>query len=163
MPPGERGAHAHQESGDGTSFFGESHASGNLTHARSSRARNAKSVSVRMPRNSKTGMCSAIGTSSTLIPFYSDEYCPHCDNHFVIEAKTPEARLEVEGDDARVNSKYVDQCLFLRRILTILQVPQGRTCCPGQGALPFHPIRYVGPPGLSVHVLDYICGNTVVS
>lgn len=21
----------------------------------------------------------------------SDEYCPHCDNHFVIEAKTPKA------------------------------------------------------------------------
>lgn len=36
----------------------------------------------------------------------SDEYCPHCDNHFVIDAKTPEARLEVEGEDVRVDSRY---------------------------------------------------------
>ncbi|KAL0574318.1 hypothetical protein V5O48_007629 [Marasmius crinis-equi] len=34
----------------------------------------------------------------------SDEYCPHCDNHYVIEAKTPQAVVGVEGDDARVDS-----------------------------------------------------------
>lgn len=37
----------------------------------------------------------------------SDEYCPHCDNHFVIEAKTPQPALEVEGEDARVDSRYL--------------------------------------------------------
>jgi hypothetical protein len=35
----------------------------------------------------------------------SDEYCPHCDNHFIIEAKTPQPALEVEGEDARVDSR----------------------------------------------------------
>ncbi|KAK3047844.1 hypothetical protein LTR09_010819 [Extremus antarcticus] len=37
----------------------------------------------------------------------SDEYCPHCDNHFVIEAKEPKARLEVEGDDVRIDSRML--------------------------------------------------------
>lgn len=35
----------------------------------------------------------------------SDEYCPHCDNHFVIEAVTPKPALEVEGEDARKDSR----------------------------------------------------------
>jgi len=35
----------------------------------------------------------------------SDEYCPHCDNHFVLEAKTPKASLQVEGEDARIDSR----------------------------------------------------------
>ncbi|TIA86793.1 hypothetical protein E3P99_03570 [Wallemia hederae] len=37
----------------------------------------------------------------------SDEYCPHCDNHFVIDAKTPEAALMVEGEDARVDNRMI--------------------------------------------------------
>ncbi|KAK4455992.1 hypothetical protein QBC34DRAFT_388565 [Podospora aff. communis PSN243] len=37
----------------------------------------------------------------------ADEYCPHCDNHFVIEAKTPKAAISVEGDDVRVNSRMI--------------------------------------------------------
>lgn len=37
----------------------------------------------------------------------SDEYCPHCDNHFVIEAKTPKAALSIESDDVRMNSKML--------------------------------------------------------
>ncbi|CRG87482.1 hypothetical protein PISL3812_04500 [Talaromyces islandicus] len=37
----------------------------------------------------------------------SDEYCPHCDNHFVIEAKTPQASLQVEGDDVRMDSRML--------------------------------------------------------
>lgn len=57
----------------------------------------------------------------------SDEYCPNCDNHFVIEvlsmgktlpclrhvltpflqAKEPKARLEVEGDDVRIDSRML--------------------------------------------------------
>jgi hypothetical protein len=52
----------------------------------------------------------------------SDEYCPHCDNHYVsscavagrqfclilvqvVNAKTPKAALTVEGEDARVDSR----------------------------------------------------------
>ncbi|CAG8108952.1 unnamed protein product [Penicillium olsonii] len=37
----------------------------------------------------------------------SDEYCPHCDNHFVIEAVEPQAKLHVEGDDARMDSRML--------------------------------------------------------
>ena len=37
----------------------------------------------------------------------SDEYCPHCDNHFLLEAKEPKARLEVEGDDVRKDSRML--------------------------------------------------------
>ena len=36
-----------------------------------------------------------------------DEYCPHCDNHFVIEAKEPKPALKVEGEDARVDSRML--------------------------------------------------------
>ncbi|GAM83974.1 hypothetical protein ANO11243_019640 [Dothideomycetidae sp. 11243] len=37
----------------------------------------------------------------------SDEFCPHCDNHFVIEAVEPQARLEVEGEDVRKDSRML--------------------------------------------------------
>jgi acetyl-CoA carboxylase beta subunit len=37
----------------------------------------------------------------------ADEYCPHCDNHFVIDAKTPKAAISVEGDDVRVDSRMI--------------------------------------------------------
>jgi hypothetical protein len=37
----------------------------------------------------------------------SDEYCPHCDNHFLLEAVEPKARLEVEGDDVRIDSRML--------------------------------------------------------
>ncbi|KAG2016024.1 CHY zinc finger domain-containing protein [Coprinopsis cinerea AmutBmut pab1-1] len=37
----------------------------------------------------------------------SDEYCPHCDNHYVIEAKTPAPVLGVEGEDARVDARML--------------------------------------------------------
>lgn len=37
----------------------------------------------------------------------SDEYCPHCDNHFVIDAKTPQAALSVESEDVRVDNKML--------------------------------------------------------
>lgn len=37
----------------------------------------------------------------------SDEYCPHCDNHYVLEAKTPQARLEVEGEDVRKDARMI--------------------------------------------------------
>ena len=32
----------------------------------------------------------------------SDEYCPHCDNKYVIDAKTPHMAIGVEADDLRV-------------------------------------------------------------
>jgi hypothetical protein len=34
-----------------------------------------------------------------------DEFCPHCDNHFVLEAIEPEASLGVEGEDIRIDSR----------------------------------------------------------
>ncbi len=37
----------------------------------------------------------------------SDEYCPHCDNHFVLDAKTPKPALKVEGADARVDPRML--------------------------------------------------------
>ncbi|TFK44989.1 CHY zinc finger-domain-containing protein [Crucibulum laeve] len=37
----------------------------------------------------------------------SDEYCPHCDNHYVIDAKTPHAVVGVQGEDARVDARML--------------------------------------------------------
>lgn len=37
----------------------------------------------------------------------SDEYCPHCDNHFVLEAVTPKPALQVEGEDARIDNRML--------------------------------------------------------
>ena len=37
----------------------------------------------------------------------SDEYCPHCDNHFVLDAVTPHARLEVESEDVRKDARML--------------------------------------------------------
>lgn len=37
----------------------------------------------------------------------SDEYCPHCDNHFVLEAKTPAPTLKVEGEDVRIDARML--------------------------------------------------------
>ncbi|KAK7746047.1 hypothetical protein SLS62_009572 [Diatrype stigma] len=37
----------------------------------------------------------------------ADEFCPHCDNHFVLEAAIPKPALTVEGEDARVNNKML--------------------------------------------------------
>ena len=37
----------------------------------------------------------------------SDEYCPHCDNHFVLEAMTPKPALQVEGEDTRVDARML--------------------------------------------------------
>jgi hypothetical protein len=53
-------------------------------------------------------------TDSGLISLLdSDEYCPHCDNHFVIEALEPQAKLHVEGDDARMDNRYVKHFGYL--------------------------------------------------
>ncbi|KAK1925933.1 hypothetical protein DB88DRAFT_509579 [Papiliotrema laurentii] len=37
----------------------------------------------------------------------ADEFCPHCDNHYVIEAKEPKAMVGVEGEDARVDARML--------------------------------------------------------
>jgi len=37
----------------------------------------------------------------------SDEFCPHCDNHYVLDAKTPRAVVGVEGDDVRVDARML--------------------------------------------------------
>ncbi|ORY69473.1 zinc finger protein [Pseudomassariella vexata] len=37
----------------------------------------------------------------------ADEYCPHCDNHFVLEAVVPKPALRVEGEDARVDARML--------------------------------------------------------
>ncbi|KAI0127482.1 zinc finger protein [Xylariales sp. AK1849] len=37
----------------------------------------------------------------------ADEYCPHCDNHFVLEAVIPKPALRVEGEDARVDNRMI--------------------------------------------------------
>ncbi|KAJ7687177.1 hypothetical protein B0H17DRAFT_1070775, partial [Mycena rosella] len=37
----------------------------------------------------------------------SDEYCPHCDNHYVLDAKTPQAVVKLEGEDLRVDARCV--------------------------------------------------------
>ncbi|CBF73790.1 CHY zinc finger protein [Aspergillus nidulans FGSC A4] len=57
----------------------------------------------------------------------SDEYCPHCDNHFVIEAVTPKPTLQVEGDDVRINSRYATSAATKRRICADDNVECSRT------------------------------------
>ncbi|KAG9295242.1 hypothetical protein G9A89_000065 [Geosiphon pyriformis] len=37
----------------------------------------------------------------------TDEYCPHCDNHYVIEAKTPQMSIRVEGEDPRKDNRMI--------------------------------------------------------
>jgi len=37
----------------------------------------------------------------------SDEYCPHCDNHYVIEAVEPKPILQFEGEDIRKDSRMI--------------------------------------------------------
>ena len=37
----------------------------------------------------------------------ADEYCPHCDNHYILEAVEPKAALRVEGEDARMDNRML--------------------------------------------------------
>jgi hypothetical protein len=34
-----------------------------------------------------------------------DEYCPHCDNKYIVEAKTPQMAISVEGHDERMGER----------------------------------------------------------
>ncbi|KAF2427576.1 hypothetical protein EJ08DRAFT_353654 [Tothia fuscella] len=55
----------------------------------------------------------------------SDEYCPHCDNHFVIDALTPKPRLEVEGEDVRIDARMLkDERLPEEQPRTIFDVKE---------------------------------------
>ncbi|KAJ3018188.1 hypothetical protein HKX48_003050 [Thoreauomyces humboldtii] len=35
-----------------------------------------------------------------------DEFCPNCDNHYVLVAKTPAMGLAIEGDDPRLEKDF---------------------------------------------------------
>jgi hypothetical protein len=55
----------------------------------------------------------------------SDEYCPHCDNHFVLDALTPKASLNVEGEDARVDNRMIkDERQRQKEMRTIFDVEE---------------------------------------
>ncbi|KAI5304233.1 hypothetical protein KEM56_006710 [Ascosphaera pollenicola] len=55
----------------------------------------------------------------------SDEYCPHCDNHFVIDAITPKPALKVEGEDARIDARMIkDERVKERELRTIFDVEE---------------------------------------
>jgi len=57
----------------------------------------------------------------------SDEYCPHCDNHFVIEALTPKPVLKVEGEDVRKDNRMLKDDRMreeeLRSIFDVKEAP----------------------------------------
>lgn len=36
-----------------------------------------------------------------------DEYCPHCDNHFIVDAKEPELVVGLDADDPRMNGNFI--------------------------------------------------------
>ncbi len=44
---------------------------------------------------------------SLLLTCARDEFCPNCDNHFVIDAVTPKAALKVESNDTRMDSRML--------------------------------------------------------
>ncbi|KAF4121263.1 Zinc Finger Protein [Geosmithia morbida] len=56
----------------------------------------------------------------------SDEYCPHCDNHFIIEAKTPKPLLSIEGEDARKDNRMLkDERVRDKAMKTIFDPTEG--------------------------------------
>ena len=40
-----------------------------------------------------------------MLKLFRDEYCPRCDNHYVVNAVEPKAVLEVKGEDVRIDSR----------------------------------------------------------
>ena len=59
-----------------------------------------------MPRGLKRGQFFLVPLQSYIANgTASDEYCPYCDNHFVVEALTPKPRLEVVGEDVRKDAR----------------------------------------------------------
>jgi len=54
----------------------------------------------------------------------SDEYCPHCDNHYRIDAVTPKAALKVESEDTRMDARMLkDDRIASKPLRTIFNVP----------------------------------------
>jgi len=54
----------------------------------------------------------------------SDEYCPHCDNHYVLEALEPKAALKVESEDTRMDARMLkDDRIKGEPLRTIFNVP----------------------------------------
>ncbi|KAK2748565.1 hypothetical protein FQN57_000700 [Myotisia sp. PD_48] len=54
----------------------------------------------------------------------SDEYCPHCDNHFVIEAAVAKPTLKIEGEDPRKDSRmWKDERVRQEAERSIFDVP----------------------------------------
>jgi len=54
-----------------------------------------------------------------------DEYCPFCDNHFVIDALTPKPVLKVEGEDVRKDARMIkDDRLKEKEQRTIFDVEE---------------------------------------
>jgi len=54
----------------------------------------------------------------------SDEYCPHCDNHYIIDAIMPKAALKVESEDTRIDARMLkDDRIKGEPLRTIFNVP----------------------------------------
>jgi hypothetical protein len=64
----------------------------------------------------------------------SDEYCPHCDNHFLLEAKEPQARLEVEGEDIRKDSRMIRDDRIKRKEAPTVWDDEGEAARLGWGS-----------------------------
>lgn len=79
----------------------------------------------------------------------SDEYCPHCDNHFVLDALTPKAELRVEGEDARKDSRCVWTWVATMLKINLRQNDQGRACASRGGEVHIQRQGCPRPPGLS--------------
>lgn len=47
----------------------------------------------------------------------SDEYCPHCDNKFIIESVTPQGEVRFEVEDPRLDSRCVAVVIISRYVL----------------------------------------------
>jgi hypothetical protein len=67
--------------------------------------KSAKSASARTRASLRRGT-DGLWTHAEDAKQRSDEYCPHCDNHFVLDALTPKASLQVEGEDVRKDARY---------------------------------------------------------
>ena len=57
---------------------------------------------------------------------HSDEYCPHCDNHYVLEAVTPKAALKVESEDVRVDARWVKSRVQWQKLTTTRMLKDDR-------------------------------------
>ncbi|RUS18942.1 hypothetical protein BC937DRAFT_88144 [Endogone sp. FLAS-F59071] len=53
-----------------------------------------------------------------------DEYCPHCDNKYVVDAKMRELGIGIEGEDLRVDSRLIkdDRIKQSKQITSIFDI-----------------------------------------